>query len=281
MMNKKIRNGLGRGWATLCLSVRKFIDIDGDQRAAAFSYSAFFSLFPLIVLIVTGTSFLFDKSAASGLVIGFVGEYIPITGEMKRYVFDTVSGMINSRGQAGTLAFLVLVWIATQFFTALIQAANRAWGTTGRHWWKLPLKSLWLLIITSLAVITGIWMPVLEQLTQRLLPKLGFITRTYSFGMACLPWVLIFLSLSLLYAVAPHRRTKFSEVWAAALWGTLLLAGAQKLFIYYLKHFSTLNAVYGTFGSIMALLLWIYVSGVIFIFGACLSAAQSEMGGRT
>jgi len=279
-MNKKIKSGLGRGWATLCLSVSKFIDIDGDQRAAAFSYSAFFSLFPLIVLIVTGTSLLFDKSAASGLVIGFVGGYVPITGEMKRYVFDTVSGMINSRGQAGSLAFLVLVWIATQFFTALIQATNRAWGTTGSHWWKLPLKSLWLLIITSLAVITAIWMPVLEQLTQRLLPKLGFITRTYSFGMACLPWVLIFLNLSLLYAVAPHRRTKFSEVWAAAVWGTLLLAGAQKLFIYYLKHFSTLNAVYGAFGSIMALLLWIYVSGVIFIFGACLSAARSEMNGQ-
>jgi Ca2+-transporting ATPase len=37
-----------------------------------------------------------------------------------------------------------------------------------------------------------------------------------------------------------------------------------------------LNAVYGAFGSIMALLLWIYLSGCIFIFGACLCAAQSQ-----
>jgi Ca2+-transporting ATPase len=36
------------------------------------------------------------------------------------------------------------------------------------------------------------------------------------------------------------------------------------------------NAIYGTFGGIMALLLWIYISGCIFIFGACLCAAQTE-----
>jgi len=41
-------------------------------------------------------------------------------------------------------------------------------------------------------------------------------------------------------------------------------------------NFATLNAVYGVFGGIMALLLWIYISGGIFIFGACLCAAQSE-----
>lgn len=276
MKNKfKLRAGLA--WRTVRLAASKFMYIDGDQWAAAFAYSAFFSLFPLIVLIVTGTSHFFDKSAASGMVVGFIGNYIPITGEMKHYVFDTVSGVINARGQAGAVAFLMLVWVATQFFTTLIQATNKAWGTTGSHWWKLPFKSLGLLVMMSLAVIVVIWVPMFEHITRGLLPQLGFITRTYSFGMLCLPWALIFLSLSLFYAVAPHRATTFSEVWPAALCGTVLLAGAQRLFIYYLTHFSTFNAVYGAFGGIMALLLWIYVSGVIFILCACLSAAQAAI----
>lgn len=38
-----------------------------------------------------------------------------------------------------------------------------------------------------------------------------------------------------------------------------------------------MNALYGAFGGIMALLLWIYLSGCVFIFGACLCAAQAEM----
>ena len=277
-MNKKIKAGGGRAWATLRLAAGKFILIDGEQRAAAFAYSAFFSLFPLTILLVTGASVLFDRAAASSLVVDFMGQYIPITGEMKNYVFHTISGVINSRGQAGMLAFFMLVWIATQTFKTLILAANRAWGSSGR-WWALPLKSLELLVVINLAIITVIWVPVLERLARGLLPHLGLIESTYSFFMTCLPWALIFLSLSLFYTVAPHRKTKFSEVWAAALCGTLLLAGAQSLFTLYLKHYATFNAVYGAFGGVMALLLWIYISGLIFIFCACLSAAQAETGG--
>jgi Ca2+-transporting ATPase len=65
-------------------------------------------------------------------------------------------------------------------------------------------------------------------------------------------------------------------VWVAAACATALLQATQSLFVVYLKHFATLNAVYGVFGGIMALLLWIYLSGCGFIFGACLCAAQAE-----
>ena len=71
-------------------------------------------------------------------------------------------------------------------------------------------------------------------------------------------------------------RVRVAEVWGAALCATALLQGAEGLFVIYLKDFATLNAVYGAFGGIMALLLWIYLSGCIFIFGACLCAAWAE-----
>jgi len=60
----------------------------------------------------------------------------------------------------------------------------------------------------------------------------------------------------------------------AALVMTILMIAAGKLFGFYLRHFGTLNAVYGTFGGIMALLMWIYLTGCLFIFGACLCAAR-------
>ena len=80
--------------------------------------------------------------------------------------------------------------------------------------------------------------------------------------------------------VKPGRRVKqelrFAEVWAAALCATVLLRAGESLFVIYLKNFATLNAVYGAFGGMVALLLWIYLSGCIFIFGACLCAGQAE-----
>ncbi|MBN1128272.1 MAG: YihY/virulence factor BrkB family protein [Chitinispirillaceae bacterium] len=93
-------------------------------------------------------------------------------------------------------------------------------------------------------------------------------------------FLVVFVGLSLFYRLTPHRPMRFAEVWVAALCATVLLQVCESLFVVYLKNFATLNAIYGTFGGIMALLLWIYLSGCIFIFGACLGAAQVEMRSR-
>jgi Ca2+-transporting ATPase len=58
------------------------------------------------------------------------------------------------------------------------------------------------------------------------------------------------------------------------------LRAGESLFVIYLADFATLNAVYGAFGGMMALLLWIYLSGCGFIFGACLCAGQAEVLGQ-
>jgi Ca2+-transporting ATPase len=86
----------------------------------------------------------------------------------------------------------------------------------------------------------------------------------------------VFFSLSLFYRLAPRRPTRFADVWAASLCATVLLRGSESLFAIYLADFATLNVVYGAFGGIMALLLWIYLSGCVFIFGACLCAGQAK-----
>jgi Ca2+-transporting ATPase len=93
-----------------------------------------------------------------------------------------------------------------------------------------------------------------------------------------MPLLAVFIGLSLFYRLAPRPPTRLAQVWAAALCATVLLRVAESLFVIYIKNFATLNAVYGAFGGMMALLLWIYFSGCILIFGACLCAAQAEGG---
>ena len=196
---------------------------------------------------------------------------------MQSYIFGTIAGVVKARGQVGTVAFLILVWVAIQCFTTLICATNRAWGIAAYKWWRLQLKSLVLLCITAGAVLLGMTVPVLVRMAKDwLFPVHDFRSWVYSMGSFLIPLFVIFLSLTLFYRLAPRRPAQFAEVWAAALCATVLLQAAGILFVIYLKNFTTLNAVYGAFGGIMALLLWIYLSGCIFIFGACLCAAQVE-----
>ena len=276
-MKKKQISTHGRLWTLLCLSVKKFSHINGAQSAGAFAHFAFFSLFPLVVLFVTITSTFIDRNSAETGVIEYVETYIPITGEMQSYIFDTISGVVSARGQASAVAVLMLVWSALQFFATLIVATNEAWGVQAYNWWRLPLKSLLFLAIMVLIVLMGIVLPVLAKMAKDwLFPGNNLISWVYYLGSFFIPMVVVFLGLSLLYRMAPRRPTRFAEVWVAALFATVLLRVVESLFVIYLTHFAALNAIYGAFGGIMALLLWVYLCGCIFIFGACLCAAQAE-----
>ncbi len=277
-VESRVRGGdalpvLGAAW-------RRFLHIDGLQRAAAFSYSAFFSLFPGILLTVTAASYFLSPGEASYLVLNFIGNLVPYGAGASKAVFQTLSRLAQARGQAGALALLMLVWTASQVFTTLIQATNRAWGTQGTNWWKLPLKSLALLAVTAFAVLAGIAIPIAARVAAGVLHSTVIVTAAHRLTLFVLPWAAVFLCLAFFYRLAPHRRTAYSEVRLAALLATLLLFAAQSAFVFYLRHFASLNAVYGAFGGLMALMLWIYISGIIFIFCACLSAAQAAAAGR-
>jgi Ca2+-transporting ATPase len=277
IMQNRFDQKTRRVWEILCLAVKKFFLIDGVQWAGAFAFNAFFSLFPMIILLVTLASLIVNQDMAVKEVIAYIEKYVPLSGEMQRNIFDTIAGVIKSRGQAGMVASFILIWTSLQCFTTLICATNLAWGTAVSNWWRLPLKSLVMLSITAGAVLFGMASPVLMKMAESwFFPNYDFNSWVYDLGSFFILLFVVFSGLSLFYSVAPRRPVRFAQVWFAALSATILLQAAESLFMLYLNNFATLNAVYGAFGGIMALLLWIYLSGCIFIFGACLCAAQAE-----
>ena len=139
------------------------------------------------------------------------------------------------------------------------------------------MKSLALLGVTAGAALLGMAAPVLARIAEGwVFPGHDFHSGIYGAVTFFIPVLVLFLSLSLFYKLAPRHPTQFAEVWGPALCATILLWAGQSLFAIYLKHFATLNAVYGALGGIMALLFWIYLSGCVFIFGACLCASRAE-----
>ena len=273
-----VSRAIHKQWMIIGLAIKKFFFIDGVQCAGAFAFDAFFSLFPLIVLLVTIASNFVDRDRATTDVITYIENYVPISGETQQYIFGTITGVIEARKQAGVLALLILIWTSSLCFTTLIRATNRAWGTEAYNWWRLPLKGLLLLGIVVCAVIIGMAASVFTKMARDLLFPVGEVSSwAYVIGIYFISLLVVFFSLCLFYGLAHHRATRFTEVWAGALSATVLLQMAESLFIIYLKKFATFNVVYGAFGGIMALQLWIYLSGCILIFGACLCAAQTEV----
>lgn len=268
---------LNRSWKIFWFAAQKFWQIDGVMWAGSFAFNAFFSLFPLIVLFVTVAAFFIDRHRAGIAIISYVEKYIPISGGMQSGIFNTIIGVANASGQAGAVALLLLFWVAIQCFTTLIIVTNRVWGTETYSWWRVPVKSMTLFILMGVAVLLGIAVPVLATIAKDwLIPLYDFRSWIYELVSFFIPLITVFLSLILFYRFAPSRHTRLGEVWIGALCATVLLRAAENLFVIYLKEFATLNAVYGALGGVMALLLWIYLSGCIFIFGVCLCSAQVD-----
>jgi YihY family inner membrane protein len=264
-------------WAMLVHAMKNFIRMDGAMRAAAIAHYAFFSLFPLIILFVSVASVFVDRDRATAQIISFVQTIIPIADEKQRYIVDAVAGVVKARRQASVFAFLLLGWAALRFVATLIRATNRAWGAELHAWWRLPFKSLAFLTVIIAAAPLGLVAPMLIKISKSwLIELLGVSTWIYVGLSYVIPSLILFVGLTLFYVLAPRQHARWIEVWPAALCATLLLLATEGTFGFYLKHFATLNAVYGALGGILALLLWIYVSGCIFIFGACLCAARDE-----
>ena len=246
--------------------------IDGEQCAASFAYYAFFSLFPLILLCVAGATLLVqDRAVTAGEILVQVGKYLPLQESDRVLLLHTVQGVIEHGLGAGVLGFLVLIWSSLRFSQALVIGVNRAWGLKDYNWWKLPLKNLLMIGIVISAIALGLVTPFAFDRVAELFGWGNVVTHTFT---SILPTLVLFYSLLLFYILAPRRNVRFAVACPAALLGTVALEMAQSLFGIYLTRIAHFNAVYGAFGSIIALLFWIYISGVIVIFFGCFAATS-------
>jgi len=271
-MLRMCKSVFGRIWTNLVRAISRYSEVNGEQCAASFAYYAFFSLFPLILLVVAiGTLFVSDREQAARQLVIQIEAYTPLQQSDRDVVMNTVEGVIRHGWGAGILGFLTLVWSSLRFFQALVLGINRAWGAKDYDWWRLPLRNLLMIAIVLSAVLLGVLAPLVLTKTLELIRwNQDWLTGIFT---SLLPTVILFYCLLMFYRFAPRGRSAtFKQVWPAALFAAIGLKFCQHLFGIYFTQFISFNPVYGVFGTIMALLFWIYLSGVIVIFGGCVAA---------
>jgi len=277
---------LAKRWAIFWRALVKYDETDGEQRAASFAYYAFFAMFPLILLLITlATNFFGNRTEATAKIMTYVSAYLPLEAQDSKMIVDTVDGVVQSRKSAGLIAFGVLAWSALKFFQALVYGVNRAWGTKQYSWWRMPIKNLSMTAILASALLLGSMIPTILDYIEYLYWKHSwefhldfiFVKNLFHVIRLLVPPLVLFYGFAMFYKFAPRRRTSLGEVWPAALFVTLSFEILQFLFLLYTKNIGHFNKLYGTFGTVVALLLWIYLSGSIIILGGCLAAARYEI----
>ncbi|MGC3989841.1 MAG: YihY/virulence factor BrkB family protein [Chthoniobacteraceae bacterium] len=275
---------LGRLVRIVMLAIQRFSETNASERAAAFAYYAFFAIFPLLLIFVTIGSLFFDYTETATKVMDAVGGYVPSISEDsdgRNSVLAVVQTVVASRRSAGIIAFLVVVWSALGFFQALVRGVNRAWGTKEYAWWRLPIQNLLMLAVLGTALLLGMVAPPVLDAVQALVnhEALNFQLVGALFWLAhtLIPLAVTVYGFVMFYKFAPRQHPTFREVWIQALLVALALQVLQRMFVLYASNFHNFNQVYGALGGVLALLMWIYLSGSVIIFGGCLCAAAAEV----
>ena len=245
------------------------------ESAAGMAFYSFFSLFPLILIMVSfGGSFL-ESSQAQTQVLDFLLRIFPFSGDV---IEGNIQEVLRVRSSVNTLSAIMLLWSGSGAFAGFTRSINRAWPRAKRR--PFIIRRLMALgAIFVLVVGLSLLLPLIT-LTHLLPRNLNAAIHTVvqmQFLSQILVWFLFFLTLTMLYRWIPNIDVASDE----AIWGGLTAsigsAAATGGFTWFLQSgLVRYNLVYGSLGAIVALMAWIYLLSVIILFGAYLSAALAE-----
>ena len=256
----------------------------GDDHAidlaASIAYYALLSLLPLAIVLVSLFSLVMESDAVEQAVFDFFHTYLPGS---EGILASNVEAVGNIRGVLGILSFLGLLWTSTLLFGAITRAVNRAWDIEHdrpfyvdkpRHF--IMTLSVAPLFLASVALTTA-----LQVIGNEELPVVGDLSFLEHNGINALarpiPFFFTLTIFLLIYKFAPIARTSWRYIWPGALLAAFLFEAAKSIFVFYLENYGAYEKIYGTLGSAIALMAWVYISGLIVVIGAEVSSEYQRI----
>ncbi len=265
------------------LTIRVFREMSEDDlthMAAGVAYYALFSLFPLVIGMITVFSYFLQPEQIQDNIASAVGGFLPGS---EQFVQDNIEGILNIRSALGLFSFLGLLWSGSAMMGALDRAINRAWDIhTDRPFYIGKPRHI-LMVISA-----GIMFPIsmssaavvrtAQQLPNLDLPVVGFVIDNMGYiilqGVSFVLMLVIFL---MMYKMIPNTKTYWRYVWPGALVAAVLFETSKNLFILYLESFASYQNVYGSVAPVIVLLFWAYVSSFIVLMGAELCSEYERL----
>ena len=248
-----------------------FLEHQGNANAAAIAYYTLFSVFPLTLLLISLGSLVLDSEQAQQAALSVVGHYLPTAVE---FVQQNIQRVLQLRRTIGVIGVLGFVWAASGIFGSLSRAINRAWDLEQpRPAWAERALAMGLVLLAALLFLLSLLSTAAFEVVGRLSTIILSQSPVQpdllmSVGSRVLPYILTALVFSFLYLVLPYARVTWGEVLPGALLAGLAWEVAKIGFTLYLARFATYNLVYGPVATVIVVLLWSYISGVIILLGA-------------
>lgn len=258
------------GVSVLIDATRAYSEDRCSLLAAGLSYYALLSLFPLMLFILAIASQFGQSEEAIRAVTRFVSSYLPAGAVQVRTALEQVTRARGTLTLAGGLGF---VWSASGVFDSIQLGLNRAFRVPSpRPMWRRRLFSIGMVFGASLlfALSFGTTTMIRLAIQYRVLERHDVLINVLPSAGGILLGIGVF---AILYRYVPYDPALgWRDVWVSSLIAAVLWEIAKLAFTWYLTNYAVLNMVYGSLGTIIAIMIWGYVSAVILLIGAEIGA---------
>lgn len=272
---------LGGSLTLLIRTGLAFSQDDGAVISRSIAYYALFSLFPLLLVLISVGSSILTAGATQETILALVERIIPVARDL---VQDNIEQVLEAQSTVGVLALLGLVWSASGVFMAIYRAVNRAWGNPkSQLFWSEKLFGLAVVLVVGLILLaTTLYSTILDLLRgwqgaffDWELPAGIQTSQLWDWLLTLLLPLITAVTFVILYRTIPRNRVTWRDVWLGGLVAGLSWEAARRLYTWYLSSFSRHSLIYGSVGAIIGFLLWSYLSAMILLLGAEFTAQHT------
>ena len=267
-------------------SAKKFLSDQCPRLGAALAFYTALSLSPLLLAVVAIAGFVFGEEAARGELVEQMRDVVGQEGAVVIEQLVAKSGSTTNGIIAAAFAFGVMAFGASGVFAELRGALNTVWQVPGRQ----PAAGAWSLVksrLLALSLVGGAAFLLLASLViSAILSAVSSTVTGWMPGMDILAQVTNFIvtrDLTLLFTMIfqwlPETDLAWSDVWVGASITAALFSVGKYLIGLYLGR-AAVGSAYGAAGAFVVLLVWIYYSTQILLFGAELTFVYARQFGR-
>jgi membrane protein len=266
-----MRKDTWRGLAKFCVAVaRRFYDQRALEAAGSLSYTTLLSLVPLFtVTLAVSTAFpVFDETMA--LLQEFVFQNFLPDARGIETIAEQVKSFTENAGRLTAIGLGFFVVTAVMLMMTIDEALNRIFRVQRLRPLLLQVLIYWAVITLGPVLIGG----SLSATTFAVGASLGKLRLDVvaEAVLGVLPFVFTCAALTLLYAVVPYRYVQLRHALIGGILAGIAFELAKRGFALYLTRFPTYTLIYGAFATIPIFLIWVYVSWVVVLAGATLTA---------
>lgn len=248
------------------------------QRAAAISFNFFLALFPAVLFFFTLIPYIPIENFQPTLMM-LIEDTVPSATYL---TIETTLTEIITRPHDGlmSLGFFMALFFSTNGFKSIMTAFETSYyGGETRTFIKTQLVAIFLLITTVTVTTITIGLITFNRVFLDLLLEYKLLTddRFYYYLIFSINVILqaamVFFIISFIYFYAPKNRKQYRFISAGSTFATVLYLLAFIGFDQYITHFSSYNVLYGSIGTLIIILMWIYINAIVLLMGFELNAS--------